>query len=55
MALGLQGHSEVGDLGASELGEGLKVNSSLQMLCIVSGFSHFCFFLCALCCFQYLC
>ena len=32
----LQGYNKVGDLGACGLGEGLKVNNTLQMLNLVS-------------------
>ena len=33
---GMQGYNKVGDAGALGLGEGLKMNSSLQMLNLVS-------------------
>ncbi len=33
---GMQGNNQVGDAGALGLGEGLKMNSSLQMLNLVS-------------------
>jgi hypothetical protein len=33
---GMQGYNKVGDAGAVGLGEGLKMNSSLQMLFLVS-------------------
>ena len=36
MTLGLQSTGEVGDAGACSLGDGLKVNSSLQELHLVS-------------------
>ncbi len=43
----LQDHNQVGDAGAYGLGEGLKVNSSLEELNLVSGLLHFLFyFLC---------
>ncbi len=32
----LQGHNQIGDCGAGGLGEALKVNSSLQLLFLVS-------------------
>ena len=38
-----QGANLVGDRGASELGEGLKVNSSLEILNLVSEPSFFAF------------
>ncbi len=43
----LQENNQVGDAGAYGLGEGLKVNSSLEELNLVSGLLHFLFyFLC---------
>ncbi len=36
--LGMQYYGQVGDAGASELGEGLKINSSLLRLYLVSDF-----------------
>ncbi len=42
----LQGYNKVGDLGACGLGEGLKVNNTLQMLNLVSDLFLFVFFFC---------